>query len=73
MTLYQEMPKSSIMSELRKRFTAQELEPVKVEVMNLLHECTTMDQFTDRVSEIIKRRQSAAEFTKIHHGNFNGA
>jgi hypothetical protein len=60
------------MPELRKRFTAEELELIKTEAMELLHTCDTMDQFNQQAFEILKRKQSDVEFKKIHQGNRDG-
>jgi hypothetical protein len=69
MSLYHQIPKSSIMPELRKRFTAEELELIKTEVTELLQVCNTMDQFNQRAFEILKRKQSDAELKRNHQGN----
>jgi hypothetical protein len=61
MSLYREMPKEAILSELRKKFTPEELEIVKDEIYVLLASCTNMDDFRKKVAVAIKGRKLPLE------------
>jgi len=55
------MPKEAILSELRKKFTPEELEIVKDEIYVLLASCHNIDEFQKKVSAAIKGRKLPLE------------
>ena len=57
MSLYREMPKEAILSELRKKFTPEELETVKEEIYVLLASCSNMNEFRKKVKMAIEDRR----------------
>jgi hypothetical protein len=57
MTLYQEVPKTLIVVELRKRYSAEELE--SVELNELLHSCYTMNQLFNKLNMMIHNKVPA--------------
>ena len=61
MSLYREIPKETILSELRKKFTPEDLEIVKDEIYVLLASCTNMDEFRKKVGAAIKGRKLPLE------------
>lgn len=61
MSLYREIPKETILSELRKKFTPEDLETVKEEIYVLLAVCTDLNEFKRKVRQAIKNRKLPLE------------
>lgn len=55
------MPKEAILSELRRKFTPEELETVKEEIYVLLASCTNLQEFKQKVKMAIKGRKLPLE------------
>jgi len=69
MSLYQEIPKESIMTLLREQFTAEELDAVRLDIQELLLCCNGMDEFRNKVYERIKSKQNLREFRIAQESN----
>lgn len=63
MSLYQEIPKESIMIVLRERFSSAELDVVRLEIQELLLTCHSLAELQLKVTDILH--------TKKNPGNFN--
>lgn len=72
MTLYQEMPKESILSELRNRFNPEEFELIRTNLYKLLDHCQTMDQLYGRAFELLKAKKDLQAYHRTHQDNFIG-
>jgi hypothetical protein len=70
MTLYQEIPKESILSELRKRYSAHELDAARLEINELLHSCRTLDQLSERLYPIIRNKTAMNEYMRMNQDSF---
>jgi hypothetical protein len=67
MTLYREFPKQSIMTELRTKFSAEELDVVRLDLFDLMNTCHTMEELNVAIAKIIEQR-TGNDFTYIHQG-----
>jgi hypothetical protein len=57
MSLYHELPKTSINTILRQRFSDEELELVGAQLQQLLYSCHTLTQLHSRMLQIIKNKK----------------
>ena len=70
MSLYQEIPKESILTILHDRFSREELDAVRLEVNELLLKCNSMADLEVKVYEVLKTKKNLDDFRKIHEPNF---
>lgn len=53
MTLYQELPKASIESILKRRFSDSEIISVKEEITELLYSSSTLEELYSRIGKLV--------------------
>jgi len=70
MSLYQEIPKESIMTILQERFTREELDAVRLEIHDILLSSNSMMDAESKVFEAIRNKHAAADYKRIHQDNF---
>lgn len=69
MTLYQELPKQSIMSELRHHFTEVELDVLPLDIVGLLNPCRTLEELHERINDILRKHDVSAAIDRLHYQN----
>lgn len=70
MTLYQEVPKTLIVYELKKRFTPEQLDTVQPELNELLYSCSTTEQLFEELTIKISHKTSTDKKVNINRYRF---
>lgn len=72
MNLYLEVPKETLISELRNKFKPEDFELVKNDLYGLSDACHTLDELYRKVYEILKSRTSLRDYKITRQDNFIG-
>ncbi|MBL7841798.1 MAG: hypothetical protein JNJ75_16755 [Cyclobacteriaceae bacterium] len=59
MSLYREIPKESIVTLLRQRFSTEELDAVRLEVQDLLLTCHSMAELQVKIFDALKSKRGS--------------
>jgi|GEM_PF-2873530 len=59
MSLYREIPKESILTLLRQRFSTEELDAVRLEVQDLLLTCNSMAELQAKIFDVLKSKRGS--------------
>lgn len=59
MSLYHEIPKESILTLLRQRFSAEELDAVRLEIQELLLSCHSMAELQIKIYDALKLKRGS--------------
>jgi hypothetical protein len=72
MSRYEQLPKEVILSCLRRQYSNAELDSIKVELPDLLHQCCGLDELQEKVAVMFQRKRSLNNYRQIHSDEFMG-
>jgi hypothetical protein len=72
MSLYEQIPKEAIISRLRREYSDAELDSIKAELPDLLHQCCGLDELQEKLAVMFQHKRSLNNYRRIHSHEFIG-